>query len=162
MQPASHCDPHTHPDSPQAQHTTHDACVRSESRIVTRDVNQTPWRVCTVADYFVLVDRGVACLVQIAPHCFLQSLLLPRSAGLLGGPAADEFYGHKRGPRQHVNDITRLFGTLKQTADDRTAGVGWHLAGAGFALRCWLCSASADVVMRRVYGALLVAMLVVC
>ena len=32
----------------------------------------------------------------------------------------------------------------------------------GFALRCWLCSASADVVMRRVYGALLVAMLVVC
>ena len=26
----------------------------------------------------------------------------------------------------------------------------------------WLCSASADVVMRRVYGALLVAMLVVC
>ena len=32
-----------------------------------------------------------------------------------------------------------------------------HLAGAGFALRCWLCSASADVVMRRVYGALLVA-----
>ena len=37
-----------------------------------------------------------------------------------------------------------------------------HLAGAGFALRCWLCSASADVVMRRVYGALLVAMLVVC
>ena len=37
-----------------------------------------------------------------------------------------------------------------------------HLAGARFALRCWLCSASADVVMRRVYGALLVAMLVVC
>ena len=37
-----------------------------------------------------------------------------------------------------------------------------HLAGAGFALRCWLCCASADVVMRRVYGALLVAMLVVC
>ena len=37
-----------------------------------------------------------------------------------------------------------------------------HLAGAGFALRCWLCMASADVVMRRVYGALLVAMLVVC
>ena len=37
-----------------------------------------------------------------------------------------------------------------------------HLAGAGFALRCWLCWASADVVMRRVYGALLVAMLVVC
>ena len=36
-----------------------------------------------------------------------------------------------------------------------------HLAGAGFALRCWLCSASADVVMRRVYGALLVPMLVV-
>ena len=31
-----------------------------------------------------------------------------------------------------------------------------------FALRCWLCRASADVVMRRVYGALLVAMLVVC
>ena len=30
---------------------------------------------------------------------------------------------------------------------------------AGFALRCWLCSASADVVMRHVYGALLVAML---
>ena len=30
-----------------------------------------------------------------------------------------------------------------------------------FALRCWLYSASADVVMRRVYGALLVAMLVV-
>ena len=37
-----------------------------------------------------------------------------------------------------------------------------HLAGARFALRCWLCSASADVVMRRVYGALLVAMIVVC
>ena len=38
-----------------------------------------------------------------------------------------------------------------------------HLGlGAGFALRCWLCRASADVVMRRVYGALLVAMLVVC
>ena len=37
-----------------------------------------------------------------------------------------------------------------------------HLAGARFALRCWLCSAGADVVMRRVYGALLVAMLVVC
>ena len=37
-----------------------------------------------------------------------------------------------------------------------------HLAGARFALRCWLCIASADVVMRRVYGALLVAMLVVC
>ena len=37
-----------------------------------------------------------------------------------------------------------------------------HLAGARLALRCWLCSASADVVMRRVYGALLVAMLVVC
>ena len=36
------------------------------------------------------------------------------------------------------------------------------LAGARFALRCWLCSASADVVMGRVYGALLVAMLVVC
>ena len=35
-----------------------------------------------------------------------------------------------------------------------------HLAGAGFALQCWLCIASADVVMRRVYGALLVAMLV--
>ena len=31
-----------------------------------------------------------------------------------------------------------------------------------FALRCWLCSASADFVMGRVYGALLVAMLVVC
>ena len=27
---------------------------------------------------------------------------------------------------------------------------------------CWLCCASADVVMRRVYGALLLAMLVVC
>ena len=37
-----------------------------------------------------------------------------------------------------------------------------HLVGARFALRCWICSASADVVMRRVYGALLVAMLVVC
>ena len=37
-----------------------------------------------------------------------------------------------------------------------------HLAGAGFALPCWLCSASAYVVMRRVYGTLLVAMLVVC
>ena len=36
------------------------------------------------------------------------------------------------------------------------------IAGARFALRCWLCSASADVVMRRVYGALLVATLVVC
>ena len=31
-----------------------------------------------------------------------------------------------------------------------------------FAACCWLCSASADAVMRRVYGALLVAMLVVC
>ena len=29
-------------------------------------------------------------------------------------------------------------------------------------IRCWLCSTSADVVMRRVYGALLVAMLVLC
>ena len=28
--------------------------------------------------------------------------------------------------------------------------------------RCWLCSASADDVTRRVYGALLVAMLVMC
>ena len=37
-----------------------------------------------------------------------------------------------------------------------------RLAEAGFALRCWLCCASADVVIRRVYGALLVAMLVVC
>ena len=27
---------------------------------------------------------------------------------------------------------------------------------------CWLCSVSASVVMRRVYGALFVAMLVVC
>ena len=39
---------------------------------------------------------------------------------------------------------------------------GLVIAGARFALRCWLCSASADVVMRRVYGALLVAILVVC
>ena len=31
---------------------------------------------------------------------------------------------------------------------------------AVFALRCWLCSASADVVMSRVYGALLVAIAV--
>ena len=30
-------------------------------------------------------------------------------------------------------------------------------AGAGFALRCWLCSASADVMMGHVYGALLPA-----
>ena len=30
-----------------------------------------------------------------------------------------------------------------------------HLAGARFALRGWLCSASADVVMRRVYRAAL-------
>ena len=35
------------------------------------------------------------------------------------------------------------------------------LAGAGFALRCWLCSASADVTMGRVNRALLVAVLVV-
>ena len=37
-----------------------------------------------------------------------------------------------------------------------------HMYTRRFALRCWLCCASADVVMRRVYGALLVAMLVVC
>ena len=36
-----------------------------------------------------------------------------------------------------------------------------YLAGAGFALRCWLCSASADVKMGHVYGARLVAVLVV-
>ena len=48
--------------------------------------------------------------------------------------------------------------------DDSYVPPEWagHLTGAGFALRCWLCSASADVVMRRVCGALLVAMLVVC
>ena len=34
------------------------------------------------------------------------------------------------------------------------------LAGAGVALRCWLCGASADVMMGRVYGAVLVAVLV--
>ena len=38
---------------------------------------------------------------------------------------------------------------------------GDHLAGAGFALRCWLCSASADVMMGHVCGARLVAVLVV-
>ena len=47
-----------------------------------------------------------------------------------------------------------------ENADQPTPAV--HLTGAGFALRCWLCSASADVVMRRVYGALLVAILDVC
>ena len=36
-----------------------------------------------------------------------------------------------------------------------------HLAGAGFALRCWLCSASADGMMGHVYVARLVAVLVV-
>ena len=36
-----------------------------------------------------------------------------------------------------------------------------HLAGAGLALRCWLCSASADVTMGHVYGARSVAVLVV-
>ena len=36
-----------------------------------------------------------------------------------------------------------------------------HLAGAGFALRCWLCSASADVMMGHVYVVRLVAVLVV-
>ena len=34
-----------------------------------------------------------------------------------------------------------------------------QLVGAGFALCCWLCSASADVMMGHVYGALLVAVL---
>ena len=32
--------------------------------------------------------------------------------------------------------------------------------GSGFAIRCWLCSASADVMMGQVYGAVLVAVLV--
>ena len=36
-----------------------------------------------------------------------------------------------------------------------------HLAGAGFALRCWLCRASADGMIGHVYGALLLAVLVV-
>ena len=36
-----------------------------------------------------------------------------------------------------------------------------HVAGAGFALRCWLCGASADVMMGHVFGARLVAVLVV-
>ena len=36
-----------------------------------------------------------------------------------------------------------------------------HLALAGFALQCWLCSASADVEMGHVHGALSVAALVV-
>ena len=41
-----------------------------------------------------------------------------------------------------------------------------HLAGAGFALRCWPCnaiaySASADAMIRSVYGVLSVAVLVV-
>ena len=35
-----------------------------------------------------------------------------------------------------------------------------HLAAAGFALRCWLGSSSADIMMGHVYGALLVAVLV--
>ena len=35
----------------------------------------------------------------------------------------------------------------------RPAPLEWdHLAGAGFALRCWLCSAGADVMMGHVYG----------
>ena len=52
--------------------------------------------------------------------------------------------------------------TARTSANLKPPEWAGHLAGARFALRCWLCSASADVVMRRVYGVLLVAMLVVC
>ena len=49
-----------------------------------------------------------------------------------------------------------------QTRRGRVGRVRIRIGVLKFALRCWLCSASADVVMTRVYGALLVAMLVVC
>ena len=75
--------------------------------------------------------------------------------------APRELYGGEGGGRCPQDDAT-------EGGSEEAVGGGvpleWagHLAGARFALRCWLCSASADVVMRRVYGALLVAMLVVC
>ena len=41
-----------------------------------------------------------------------------------------------------------------------TLQTGDHLAGAGFALQCWLCSGSADAMMEHVCRALLVDVLV--
>ena len=53
----------------------------------------------------------------------------------------------------------QVFGAFSVQKKSTIYSIG-RLAGAWPALRCWLCSASADVMMGHVYGARLVAVLV--